>query len=402
MKKIYKHSLLTCVMFFCTAILFGATRSANGTGDSLENAKYAARIELASQILSTVSSQQRSMSMDYVGKTKSSNELFYEDSQIKVDVELFGVQFTNEISNTDKTVTITAYLDEQNSVPLYLEKLNSIKQDIETIEARNETDISNDARKLNLILLMEYYNKFDEYKNVVLSLSYNAKIPILNKSKAGAELDYNNLLIYEVNELQSEYDKLRVNDSLIVSNEALQKQAEMEMLETSIKIKARQEELNKLYETNTLHQKEILDKASVDTKNLILLMSNKANKVKSLDLNGTENPMDLVLQIETKKQLAANLEDALKLEIEKQSSPIEKRYLEEINNIKATKYRAGELSNGIPTTTALKKRENEILTLNEQKNKDLDEIKNQLTIATQKERDKVIESIKSDYSIIVL
>ena len=101
-------------------------------GATISDAKAIASQELLSQISVTVSSKQRVMqSVSANEKT----ELFFEDIQLRSDLNLIGLQY--QIVEEKKRYVVTASISE-DTLPLYLEKLASVKNNIEEIENRLE------------------------------------------------------------------------------------------------------------------------------------------------------------------------------------------------------------------------------------------------------------------------
>lgn len=184
-----KYLLITSIFLFLVGIasLSAGIRSADGTGYTLEEAKLTAQLELASQLSIKVSSQQRLMSSEHITSKKNTNEeLLYQDTNILVDLELLGVRYKNQkIENNE--ITITAYIDE-SSLSQYLQKLSTIKRNIDEIEQRNSQEMSLETQKANLLVLLRYYERFEAYSTIASALKNDVELPRLQKTKAGQNL----------------------------------------------------------------------------------------------------------------------------------------------------------------------------------------------------------------------
>jgi len=399
--------LFASLVIFLTPFLFSASIEANGVGATLESAKKAALLELTSSISVSVLSEQRIINSEYSFDNKTnSDQLYYDDTKILTRVELFGVQFTDQKFDSKKRLyTITAFINEQNSLMQYLEKLKSIKLNIETIEKRNNSGLSVEANLLNLALLIEYYNQFEAYKNVALTLNKEASIPqLINKNKAGAQLDYNNLLVSDLKAQQLNYNKLNATPLASISNEAIRKQSEIELLETSRKIKERQRELDILNIETRKRQEEILNKVSEDIKRAVKVMVDNSSVIKSINSDNLESPDNFIINLEAKKQAVKKILDQRQFEFEKQSKLIKASFGEKYNNLVAKPYRSGEIANGKPTKLALSKRENDLLKIENDMEWEISSISNQLIsqpiFDTNSEVNKYLKDILSDYDIL--
>ncbi len=356
-----------------TIPLFSISISATGVGATISDAKAIASQELLSQISVTVSSKQRVMqSVSANEKT----ELFFEDIQLRSDLNLIGLQY--QIVEEKKRFVVIASISE-DTLPLYLEKLASVKNNIEEIENRLEEQSSVEVKKVYLLKLIGFYKEYEAYSTIAKILDEKAVVPKLSRTKAGAELDYLNLLIAESDLLTSTLTNLNQN--------AISPKDHMATVEAQNKIQliAQQLEMNQR-ERERIKQEQAKQReyffASVDIaiQESAQRMSQLADTINEQSGNGriSEEPLEYIRTIEEIKQRYLEIKTTILNEYDLLAIGIRNRYAQEIRIIEDSSYRIGEIVNGLPTDWAVKLRNDQISQKNLEMQMELESVMNTL------------------------
>lgn len=372
--------------------------SANGTGKTLEEAKLAAQLELSSQLTTKVSSKQRLMTSEHISGSRTiSEELLYQDITIFVDNELLGIKYKNDLAERN-SITITAYIDE-SSLSQYLQKLSSLKRNIDEIEQRNLGELSLETRKSNLAVLLRYYEQFETYSTIARALNNEAVIPQLLKTKAGAELDYLAALNLEGKLLQSDLDELKSDSTISIGNTAAQLEAKIKMQEIVQKLEENQRIMLSWDLEQNEHQQKLLQLSNASIQKSVQIMSEKADRMKDSITESPQgnDPVQLIRQMEENKQTFLKVQTDFEAEYRKQSSPVQALYLEKIQKLEASPYRVAEMVGGIPTENAKSLRNQEILELQAKMKEELGKIRTSLQQSIQSQQQEISEVVYSGY-----
>lgn len=390
--------ILTVLLFVGMTALSAGTRSAEGTGKTLEEAKLVAQLELASQLSIKVSSQQKFMASEYISSNKTTSEEFlYQNTDIQVNLELLGVQYKDQHTGRNG-IAVTAYIDE-SSLPLYVQKLTTIKRNIDEIEQRNTEQVGLDTKKSNLSLLLQYYEKFEKYSTIARGLHNDVALPQLQKTKAGAELDYLEVLNTEAKLLQTDLNELQDGSGTSISSTAARQDAKIKMQEISAKIEANQRTMQALEIEQKEQQQELLKLTNASIQKSVQAMSAKAEKIKATIVEKPlgNDPLEFIRQIEEKKQAYQKITTDLESAIIRQSNPIQTRYAEAILELESAPYRTAEMVGGIPIDEAKKVRNQKITMLETKRDDELAGIRTRLERSVEKQQQDLLEDLYAEY-----
>ena len=183
MKKII---IIYCLIFSCFCVnLYANTIEATGYGNTYEEALASAREELAKSLQVSINYNNISTNIDN-GKVNYSS--FNENSTQKTNIELLGSFVIEEHNNIigDFSNKVVIGMDSNISLPIYLEKLNSLKSQIEDDKYQNTEDLL----KIQLLnYKIDCYELFNSYKYIALELGANVdQIPLINITKLGLQI----------------------------------------------------------------------------------------------------------------------------------------------------------------------------------------------------------------------
>lgn len=416
MKHTYKHSIETeyeasrvrngvsrwhylmvyfCFLLLCMSPLSASTVRATGTGNTLEEAKLSAQLELASQLSVRVTSQQRLISSDRVQEEKSQKEDFlYQDTNVKVNLELIGVLYENQ-QRKGSNYTITAYLDEKTSLPQYLDRLATLKKSIEEIESRNLSQATLETKKYNLLMLLNTYEQFEAYSTIARALKSEVVLPTLTKTKAGAELDYWDILHQEENLLETNLNELQASGNTSIANLAARQEAQTKMLELSERLQSNRLAMQAWEREEKLRQQEVFERASMDMQSSIKMMTEQAGKLR--DANPirpkSNDPSVLIEHIEQQKQTYRKIESDLSNQIAVQARPVVSGIDNEIRALETAPFRAAEMVGSKVTEEAKALRNKKIADLKAKRMKETEELKAKLEGSVQKQLDDILSSL---------
>ena len=381
-------------IFFVLATISATTVSAQGSGETAEDAQLNAQVQLASKISVKITSLQKTLTYDD-GSTNQ-NQL-YESIKAETDIELLGIKY-KDLSQKGKMYYVTAYLDE-GSLFQYLNKLNDLKASISEIEARDKVGLSSETKKRNLSVLISYYEQFEVYRTVALALDDMASVPHLMRTKAGAELDLYNLLEQE-NILLKAYTTSSMNkfDSQRIISEF---NVEMSLSEIQKKFEENQAAITIYEQQGKIRQKELQEKADQNVQSIINGMVQSAQNQDKQTENpiGSENdPLTYIHQIEMWKQEYAKINNNLQQNLSNQQDQINSTFNTRLNEIKAEPYRAAELKNGVPTDEAKAFRNQRIADLNNEQSVEIENMKTRLESSVKKRLDDLENQILRGYS----
>ncbi|MDD3423209.1 hypothetical protein, partial [Sphaerochaeta sp.] len=341
-----------------------------------------------------ISSQTVMVSEYNDGKSLNKEQLYFEDFQVTVSLELLGVEFSQH-QTRDGVVTITAYLTE-DSVPQYSSKLLMIKQNIESLEARNTNEVDLFSKKQNLLLLLRYYEDFESYATIISTLSSNFGLPILTNTKAGAQLDYLLLLKQERDQLQIELDEV-TNPSL--ASEAMQQQAQIRLLAIRKQIEQNRQEEMLLRDAQLKQQEKLMELADISIKQSVEAMSQRAQSMIDSFIKRNENVDEqlIIQRIEEQKQAYAKIQLDLETAYETQAANIEKEYQKRVSNLENSSYRIAEMVNGLPTDYAKELRNTQINEMVKEKEQELESLRLSMENSVQPQLDTIMRMIISEY-----
>lgn len=383
---------ITMISFSC---IWGAPIQADGYGQTGDEARVNARNELAATIQTRVASKQTIKVSEYVvGKTSQKEELFFDDTQVTVSLELFGVEFSPATVMSDKRMRVTASLTEK-SIPQYHSKVVLIKQNIESIEARNKVALELESRKQNLLLLMSYYEDFESYAMIITTLDPDYGLPELTNTKAGVQLDLIMLLSQERDALESEMTGMATPS---LTSEAMQSQAQIHMETIRQRLNQNQREADLLQATYEQQQRSLLELADLTIKKSIDSMRNSAEAaMKNLSKTLSLDPQAMIQEIEGQKQAFIHINENLEAEYKQQSAVIEQQYQRQITELRNKEYRTGEKVGGMPTEEAKEKRQKEINGLVNKKTAELQAYRKELEKSVRPQLNTLSGKILSNY-----
>lgn len=348
--------------------LFGTSIRATGEGATLSEAKAFAGQELLTKIIVTVSSEQR---LIQAASDKDKTELFFEDIQLQSELDLIGVEYQTVELNKNRVV-VTAVLSD-STLPLYMDKLSLLKQSIEEIEKRLDEQSSIESKKVYLLRLISYYAEYEAYSIIARLFDNTIKIPRLSRTRAGAELDYLNLLIAESELLNITLADIKQGTSSIKSQlTAVEAKSKIQMIAQQLEINQR--ELNRIEQEQSkkrdLFFSDIQNAIQESAKQMVLLADIKNGQ--RIDEKPGITPYELIVQLEDLKQRYLEIQAAIMNEYNYLSEGIKNRYEQEIATIEGASYRIGEIANGMPTEWAINLRNNQIVNKNGEMQIELD------------------------------
>lgn len=390
---------LLILALFCSSeqLLIAEPLRAKGTGSTVQKAKLNAQYNLASQIQTTIHSVQQISSLNSKVKGQTINDSVYsEDLSASVDTELLGIVFESPTyANNTFSIDIVIPI---SSLSLYLEKLNTLKKSIEQIESTNIVNISPETQKWNIATLVDTYRQFEAYKYVALMLEPTANIPQLQKTKIGAELDFQQILIEEENRLQSELSGF-LSGTKSLSDTVYQQEASIKITEIKNQIQQNQEIQKSIKFDEMARLQEAMENMKQEIKRKAQEMGTKATLYgEKTDKNTKSNsPDEMIQQIEGMKaaysKISGELEASMNQAKMKSDSYFEKQKAEILNK----EYRTAEKVKGVPTQEAVTRRESQVDTLQKATNDELSLIQGQLKDSVAKQLNNLIESIFSSY-----
>lgn len=382
-----KVLLFLIMLVFTTFVLVGKSQHAEGTGKTIEEAKRNAQLNLASQFQSRVTS---TSILSISEQNSKKEESFSEDTTITADSVLLGVKFKQDILQKDP-FSVIAYIDE-SSLPQYLQKLDFIKQKIEEIENRLEGDLSEEIKKNHYLLLMDYYEDFEKYSIVAKTLDEEAPLSQLKRTKAGAELDYYQLLKNEQKLLQKDFQ-----------NFALQNKASQQLQEIIKKISENKKEIEEWESAQARKRQQSLEQTDILLQQKLQDMQQLANKWvdESLVLQAVkQDPLDQISSIEQLKQTHNKITVNRENELAALKQAIIDRYASRIQEIENQPYRSAELRGNIPTDTAEKNRKKAIKELINSRDLELVNTENLLSASVAPQLNDLEENIVKEYKKI--
>lgn len=351
--KLIASLILSCLL---SLPLFGVAINATGEGKTLNEAKVRAGQELLTQITVTVSSKQRLVQS---ATSEGKEELFLEDIQLQSELELLGVQY-KVVEETKKRVVVSASLSEE-TLPLYLEKLDWLDANIKEIENRLVDQSSIESKKIHLLKLISYYDDYEAYSMIAKSLDEKIAVPMLSRPKSGAELDYLNLLIAESDILASKLAELK-QDHLPTKNEfsTLEAQSKIEMIARQLEIN--QNERERIEQEQAIQREQLsasIDRMIQESVERMGQLANSNNTQIVINFLGNQ-PLDYIRKIEETKIQYVELQNTIEKEYEILSRRINDRYKQEIRSIEEASFRIGEVVDGMPTKWAIELRNSQI------------------------------------------
>ncbi len=345
-------------MTVALSALSAAKFSAEGIGDTAEEARFAAQVSLASQFSSTIFSHQRlSISEITGGWIVSGLQHFAPDDAVDVSLSLLGVRFSESRYLADGSVAITASLDE-SMLPRYLTELQIIKGRIDEIERLMGQILDDGQRLANLLLLLGYYDDFAAYASVARALDSAAVLPELTRTKAGVELDYWNFLDRQERDLEQR----RMELWEAVEDASLRQEASVQLREIQVQLDANLVLRQRWQETLAKRQENALFHVDERMWQQVVMMQQEANAgaMRISTAKKSVDPLELVTQIEEKKQRFSSIEDELNWAIDLRKDEIFLTYHQKATDVELEPYRKSEMVGGKPTANALKIRRQRI------------------------------------------
>ena len=223
-------------------------------------------------------------------------------------------------------------------------------------------------------------------------------IPQLQKTKIGAELDYQQMLLEEENRLQSELSHY-VNDSKSMSDIVLQKKASIKILEIQNQIKQNKEIQKSIDFDEAARLQETMENMRQEIKRKAQEMSLKAKQYSnSTDTDFMhKNPEEAISQIENQKAIVSKISNDLKASTKQAKADSDKYFEMQKAEILNAEYRTAEKVKGVPTQEAIDRRTKQIKTLQIQTNEEFLIVQRQLEDSVASQMDSLIESIIDGY-----
>jgi hypothetical protein len=347
---ILRMALVSAMFVLTFGLLHGASYTAIGYGNTIDEAKNEALVTLASQLSSRVRSTQRVVIKETTaGKRSEESQLFVHDAQVDTSLELLGVRLDAGRLGGDGRYQINAFLDEQ-ALPLYLGALGEVKRYIDDIERRELARLSYGEQQMLLLQLLRRYEEFETYATISRALDGQAVVPELERTKAGVELDYWNLLSQEAEALQLERTQLQ--DAL--SNAQMRDAASLQLQAVMAEINKNQAAQQVWQEEQVRQQQESLQRTGIQIQAIALGMQRRAEQAvrRAATEQQQQDPLAQISAIEQKKQAFRAIEDDMIEQIAQQRAKIDQRYAAQIEEERGRPYRAGEMLAGRPTEAA--------------------------------------------------
>jgi len=347
---ILRMALISAMFFLTFGLLYGASYTAIGYGNTIDEAKNEALVTLASQLSSRVRSTQRVVIKEATAGARSEeSQLFVHDAQVDTSLELLGVRLDAGRLGDDGRYQINAFLDEQ-ALPLYLGALGEVKRYIDDIERREMARLSYGEQQMLLLQLLRRYEEFEAYATISRALDAQAVVPELERTKAGVELDYWNLLSREAEALQLE--RTRLQDAL--SNAQMRDAANLQLQTVMGEIGKNQAAQQVWQQEQVRLQQESLRRTGIQIQAVALEMQRRAEQAvrRAETEQQHQDPLEQISAIEQKKQAYKAIEGDVIEQIAQQRAQIDQRYAAQIEEERGRPYRAGEMLAGRPTEAA--------------------------------------------------
>lgn len=381
--------MLICLVF----PLLGASIQAIGEGATISEAKVYAAQELLTNIIVTVSSEQRLLQS---ASANEKSELFLEDIHLQSELDLIGVEYQIEEQKKDQVVVRAVLSD--STLPLYMDKLSLLNQSIDEIEKSLEKHSSIESKKVILLRLIRYYTEYEAYSIIVRLFDNAVQIPKLSRTRAGAELDYLNLLMAESEILNITLADIR-QDTLSARSQLSAAEAKSQIQMIAQQLDINQKELKRIEQEQAkkreLYLSDIQKSIQESAKRMALLAESKNGRALLKPSSGTS--YDLIVQQEELKQRYLEIQQAITEEYTYISEDIKNRYEQEIALIDGASFRIGEITNGMPTEWAVKFRNDQIAKKNSEMQAELDSILKALENAAASQMDDLKSSIEVGY-----
>lgn len=357
-----------------------------------------ARNEAISNLAAQFQSRVRSTQLLHVraiseGSSIKSDEIFVADSSVSVSLDLFGVQFEDPVRTGDR-ISVTAFLDE-STVPLYLSRLQSIKQQIDELDTKNQEPLALSEKKSNLLLLLQYYDEFSGYTMIVQVLSPDTVLPKLLKTRAGAQADLLHILEQENTQLFDEQMRLEqeVQNIALREHAAIKLQAVTQQIESNKRISQQWEMEQEIRQQKALQLQDfrLSQQAAKMQHNAQLQKEHLVHTFLS------SNPKIMIEQIERNKQVFHGILSDIETQIAQQVSEINTIYDTRITAEKNKEYRIGEMVGNVPTEAAVARREESIATLETQKDAEIKKSEATFYKKVENELDQAHDSVVNGY-----
>lgn len=369
-----KKLLLTIVIIGVTLNIFTASISDTGFGDTLDEARQAALVNISSTI-----NELKIESVTEV-KTVENESISYSSLSEKITAKstgyLFGVQYTDVATSGSELLLgkwkSTARIDE-GVLPLVITRLQELCEILEDLWAlyENSTDINESKRYL--LSYMDNRLKYDSLKRQARYLGEsNVCIPKDVKSYDYALIKYEDLARRDWNNNQSEkYELQKQNDQIRIAN--LEQKIQQDLLE--------QTNIDEIKRKNEAAEKELDQQRIQDTIELLLQKDQEDLVQLALSAGGIEEAELGFSEVVSSGLAFKELADSYQRLIVDETERINKDLDDQIDAMRSKEYLFTELGlDGSPTKNAKDVREYEIQKIQEKKQQEINHLINSITI----------------------
>ena len=373
-----ERKLLVFLLIFLVSFQIGARSiSIHGYGNSAEEARYNASVELnryifGEHVISLSEVETEDNGKDIVSDT------FKESISISTDGELIGVLYSNAVGTVgDESVygkyKVTASIPESHS-SMYAEKLSVTAKSIDAIYLQTTGTI--EANKAKLLNLMLEIQKYDNLRQVAIVLGLNP----LEIVSYEAPVTYQSV--------STELQSILIDQETSITNEKLSQRDQFAIIELNAKLEANRKEQESLKEQQELNSKIAQERALYSIQERVASVVNNSafENFKTNDGQVSLSAESLIEDI-LEAQVAWNaLYAEYQALLDQEYNRIENNLKVELEALANKAYRTAEMSNGKPIERAVEYRQQEI-----------DELKS----LKDKEKQKVEELINSGFSNVL-